>query len=73
LKFVNKQQNGRGNNWIQEKKKSYFFDVIGMDQVVVISRDGKFPDFTYSCSELQLENPSFTAANHAMPLSLIAR
>lgn len=57
----------------KKKKKSYFFDVIGMDQVVVISRDGKFPDFTYSCSELQLENPSFTAANHAMPLSLIAR
>lgn len=48
-----------------EKKKKVFMtsSPISVNRVDAISKEGKIPDFTYSCSKLQLEKPRFTAVS----------
>lgn len=36
---------------------------ISVNRVDAISKEGKIPDFTYSCSKLQLEKPRSTAVS----------
>lgn len=50
----------------EKKKKVFFFmtsSPISVNRVDAISREGKIPDFTYSCSKLQLEKPRSTAVS----------
>lgn len=62
---VNKQQHGRGEQWALKSKVIFLItnSPISMSRVAAISKEGKFPHFIYSSSEMQLEKQSLTAAN----------